>query len=291
MIPQTRSRRNQISADDRPHLVILSGPGLGDFYVLTEDEVVLGSDPFRADVVVRDIEVEPRHAGIYRKLDSGGYALHDIGEKEVLVNGELLEGAGRLLSDGDRISLGDSLLEFSYHDPVKASFYDKLHHLVNRDYLTSLLTKNRFDDEFEHCLKAARTNGFPLSTLMADIDNLKKTNDTHGHLMGEFVVGEIGRIIGEFHLEDGHQATRFGGDEYQSFLPHHTRQKALDVAEEIRSRIEKHIFERDGVTAKQTISLGVASYPEDGDTRTTLTHAADEALYRAKRLGGNAVSD
>lgn len=271
--------------------MILKGPGLGDFYVLTEDEMVLGSDPFRADGVVRDIEVEPQHAGIYLEPDSGGYALRDLGEKEVLVNGEPIEGAGRLLSDGDRISLGDSLLEFSYHDPVKASFYDKLHHLVNRDYLTNLLTKNRFDDEFEHCLKAARTNGFPLSTLMADIDNLKKTNDTHGHLMGEFVVGEIGRIIGEFHLEEGRQATRFGGDEYQTFMPRLTKEEALEVAEGIRDLIEKHTFERDGVIARPTLSLGVASYPEDGDTRIALTHAADEALYRAKRLGGNAVSD
>ncbi len=271
--------------------MILSGPSLGDFYVLDEDEVVLGSDPFRADVVVRGIELEPRHAGIYREPGSGGYALRDLGEKEVLVNGEPVEGAGRLLSDGDRISLGDSLIEFSYHDPVKASFYDKLHHLVNRDYLTNLLTKNRFDDEFEHCLKAARTNDFSLSTLMADIDNLKKTNDTHGHLMGEFVVGEIGRIIGEFHLEEGRQATRFGGDEYQTFMPHLTKQEALKVGEEIRARIENHTFERDGVTSEPTLSLGVATYPEDGDTRTALTHAADQALYRAKHLGGNAVSD
>jgi two-component system, cell cycle response regulator len=120
---------------------------------------------------------------------------------------------------------------------------------------------------------------------MADIDNLKKVNDAHGHLLGEYVVGEIGRIIGELHEEEGRYATRFGGDEYQTILPGLSREEALEVAEEIRHRVEEHAFERDGVRANPTLSLGVATYPGDGETR-----AADEALYRAKRSAGNAVS-
>ena len=62
------------------------------------------------------------------------------------------------------------------------------------------------------------------------------------------------------------------------------------MAEEIRRRVEARTFERDGVAAT-TVSIGVASYPEDGNTHQELTHAADAALYRAKRAGGNTVSD
>jgi len=274
--------------------VVLQGPSLGDLFEIDDEALVLGSDPFRADIVVRDVEVEPCHAEVYREPGSGGYAVRGVGtSKSVVINGEVLAcpRAGRILSDGDRIALGDSVLEFSHRDPVKASFYDELHRLVNQDHLTGLLSKGRFDDEFEHRLEATAAEERPLSVLMADIDGLKKINDAHGHLLGEFVVGEIGRIIGELHEEDGRNATRFGGDEYQTILPGLTKEEALEVAEEIRRRVQAHAFEQGDVTARTTLSLGVATYPEDGTTREALTNAADEALYRAKRAGGDAVSE
>ena len=278
-----------IRADERPHLIVLRGPSLGDFFALEGEALVLGSDPFRADVIVRDVEVSPRHAKIRR--EPGGYAIRDLGAgREISVNDEVLEGEHRL-SDGDRIALGDSVLEFSHGDPVRADFHGALHRLINRDYLTGLLVKNRFDEEFEHCLEAAADGEQPVSILMADIDNLKKINDAHGHLLGEFIVGEIGRIIGELHEEEGRYATRFGGDEYQTILPGLSREEVLEVAEEIRRRVQDHTFEHHGVCANPTLSLGVAAYPEDGTTRAALTRAADEALYRAKRAGGNFVSE
>src|SRR5215210_4637713 len=174
-------RRIGISEAARPYLVVLQGPSLGDFFALDGDALVLGRDPFHADVVVRDVEVEPRHVKIYR--DPGGaYVLKSLGTgKCTTVNGEALEDE-RSLSDGDRITLGDSVLEFSSGDPIKAKFHDALHRLVSRDYLTGLLVKNRFDEEFEHHLETASAEGRPLSVLMADIDNLKKINDAHGHL-------------------------------------------------------------------------------------------------------------
>jgi two-component system cell cycle response regulator len=280
-------KEDAILADERPHLIVLRGPSLGDFFALEGDDLVLGSDPFRADVVVRDVEVSPKHAKIYRK-SGDRYSIRDLGAGEgTAVNNEFLEGE-RPLSDGDRLVLGDSVLEFSHGDPVRADFHGALHRLISRDYLTDLLVKNRFDEEFEHQLESAA--GRPLSVLMADIDNLKKINDAHGHLLGEYVVGEVGRIIGRLHEESGRQATRFGGDEYQTILPGLSKEEALEVAEEIRRRVEEHAFERDGVSPHPTLSLGAATYPDDGETRAALTHTADEALYRAKRLGGNAVS-
>ena len=282
---------NEVAGANRPHFVVLQGPGLGDFFELTDDELVLGSDPFRADIVVRDVEVEPRHAEVYR--EPGGYVVRGVGaSKDIALNGEIMDepGGGYLLSDGDRIHMGDSVLEFSHQDEIKASFYEQLHHLVNRDHLTGLFSKDRFDREFEHRLETMADERRPLSVLMADIDSLKEVNDAHGHLLGEFVVGEIGRIIGALHEREGRSATRFGGDEYQTILPNLSREEAVGVAGEIRRRVESHAFEREGTTAWTTISIGVACYPEDGSTRQELTHAADAALYRSKRAGGNVVS-
>ena len=271
--------------------MVLQGPGLGDFYFLDGEEVVLGNDPHYADLVVRDIEVEPKHASVYYKPDSGVYVIRDLGtDKGTAVNAESLGRRGRRrLCDGDRIGMGDSVLEFSQDDPVKAQFHRALDHLINRDYLTGLLAKNRFDEEFEHWLETMTTAYKPLSILMADIDNLKKINDQHGHLLGEFVVGAVGGIVGELHSEGDRRATRFGGDEYQTFLPGLAKEEALKVAEEVRRRVEEYAFEHEGKLANPTISIGVATYPEDGTTRNDLTHAADEALYRAKRAGGNTV--
>jgi two-component system cell cycle response regulator len=282
-------QEDAVLADERPHLIVLRGPSLGDFFALEGDALVLGSDPFRADVVVRDVEVSPRHAKLYREPESDAYLIRDLGAGQgTIVNDEVL-GDDRRLSDGDRIFLGDSVLEFSHGDPVRADFHGVLHRLISRDYLTDLLVKNRFDEEFEHCLEA--TEGQPVSVLMADIDNLKKINDAHGHLLGEFIVGEVGRIIGELHEEEGRQATRFGGDEYQTLLPGLSKEEALEVAEELRRRVEEHAFEHEGVSPRVTLSLGVATYPEDGTTPDALTRAADEALYRAKRSGGNTVCE
>lgn len=283
---------NDVAGVNRPHLVVLQGPGLGDFFEIHDDALVLGSDPFRADIVVRDVEVEPRHAEVYR--EPGGYAVRGVGaRKAIALNGQVIEepGCGHLLSDGDRIYMGDSVLEFSHQDEIKASFYEQLHQLVNRDYLTGLFSKGRFDREFEHRLEAMADEGRPLSVLMADIDSLKMINDAHGHLLGEFVVGEIGRIIGALHEDEGRIATRFGGDEYQTILPELSKEQAVEVAEEIRRRVAAYAFERGDVAARTTISIGVATYPEDGTTRQELTHAADAALYRAKSAGGNTVSE
>ncbi|MGB3635284.1 MAG: GGDEF domain-containing protein, partial [Rubrobacteraceae bacterium] len=189
------------------------------------------------------------------------------------------------------IELGDSVLEFIENDSIKAEFHRRIQRLINQDYLTGLLAKNRFDEKFEQSLKVCEDEGYALSVLMADIDNLKKINDTYGHLLGEFVVGEIGRIIQKSLHSEELYATRFGGDEYQAILPRLTKEEALEVAEEIRRRIEEYAFEREGVCANPTISLGTAAYPEDGATREALTEAADRALYRAKHAGGNTVCE
>ncbi|WP_047864606.1 GGDEF domain-containing protein [Rubrobacter aplysinae] len=274
--------------EDLAHFVVLQGPSFGDVCRLEGEDLVLGSDPFRADAVIRDATVEPRHAEVIACGDCG-YVVRDL-SGSTRVNGELADGRHTLL-DGDRVFLGSSVLEFSCGDPIKSRFHDSLNRLINEDYLTGLLSKSRFNEEFEHSLKAARADRQPLSILMADIDNLKKINDAHGHLIGEFAVGEVGSVIGSLHRADGRFATRFGGDEYQSILPGLTREEALGVAEKVRSTVEEYTFKRNGVSTNPTLSIGVATYPGDGDTPETLTRAADAALYRAKSSGGNTVRD
>ena len=269
--------------------MVLRGPSFGDVYTLNGETLVLGSDPFRADVIVRDVEVEPRQAKIFR--DDKGYTLRDLGTGEAIkVNDETIEET-HLLHCGDRICVGGSVLEYVEQDEVRKQFHKKIQRLINEDYLTGLLAKTRFDEKFDQTLEASREEGLSLSILMADIDNLKSINDSHGHLLGEFTVGQIGHIIKECYTSGEQYATRFGGDEYEVLLPAMGKKEALGAAEKIRRRVEEYSFERDGLYANPTLSLGVATYPEDGSTRDELTNAADKALYRAKDHGGNTVSE
>lgn len=271
----------------QPHFVVLEGPSFGDVCRLEGEDLILGSDPFRSDLVIRDATVEARHAEVLSAPE--GYMVRDL-SGSTRVNRDEMEGE-HPLSNGDRVFVGSSVLEFCCGDPIKARFHDSLNRLINEDYLTGLLSKSRFNEEFEHSLAAARADRQPLSTLMADIDNLKKINDAHGHLVGEYAVGEIGRLIGSLHHTGGRFATRFGGDEYQSILPGLLKQDALRLAEKLRRTVEEYVFKHDGARANPTLSIGVASCPQDGDTPEALTRAADEALYRAKSVGGNTVRD
>lgn len=282
----TKKREESIQGSRGPHLIVLQGPTLGIFFKLNEEEMVLGADPLRADVPLGDPTVAPAHARVYRGTDKD-FCVEPL-DAPVELNGEPMM-APRPLRDGDRLQLGETVLEFADPDPLKARFNDVLRQTLDHDHLTGLLVKPRFDERFEQVLEVHRAVGDPLSVIMADVDNLKEINDSHGHRLGEFVVGEVGRLIGAAHEDEGRQATRFGGDEYQTVLPETERAKAILVAENLRHAVETHTFRRGGIEVRPTVSLGVAAFPQDGVTTGSLTCAADEALYRAKDAGGNAV--
>jgi diguanylate cyclase (GGDEF)-like protein len=122
-----------------------------------------------------------------------------------------------------------------------------------------------------------------------DMDGVKGINDTHGHHMGAFVIGEAGHVIGSVLGARGF-ATRFGGDEFAAGLPGLTKEEAIAVAEEMRVAVVAHVYEKDGVRVQPGLSCGVATIPGDGGDAEALFQAADQAMYRAKRAGKNRVA-
>ena len=97
------------------------------------------------------------------------------------------------------------------------------------------------------------------------------------------------RIIARHVTAAGH-ACRFGGDEFSAFLPGYDKSQAAELAEEIRQAVESAGMEREGISLKPTISIGVAAFPADADTPEALLAVADAALYRAKESGRNRVA-
>ena len=132
--------------------------------------------------------------------------------------------------------------------------------------------------------------GTPYAILMMDLDNFKEVNDTHGHMAGDAVLKAVAACLsGSIRRED--VAARYGGEEFALFLPERDSKGALSIAERIRSAVQQlQVPSGEGeVLLRVTISVGLASYPSDGEQHHLVLERADAALYEAKRGGKNRV--
>ncbi len=160
------------------------------------------------------------------------------------------------------------------------------------DALTSVPNRRRFDDlfheEWKRCLRA----GSPLSLVMIDIDSFKGYNDAYGHLVGDACLKSVALCLADGLVRGGDAIARYGGEEFAVILPATEVAGALLVAEHLRRRIER--LDVPTLASKVgrvvTVSCGVATtIPGVDQDPAELLRRADEALYRAKRAGGNAT--
>jgi diguanylate cyclase (GGDEF)-like protein len=122
-----------------------------------------------------------------------------------------------------------------------------------------------------------------------DIDDFKKVNDGHGHLVGSKMLVEVGQILIR-NLRSIDVVVRYGGDEFVIVLPHTPAAPATQIAERIRKSVEKNFFlEKDGYGLRITASFGVASYPGTARSKEELLRLADEAMYKVKYHTKNGV--
>ena len=252
-----------------------------------EGPTVLGRDP-RCSFPLHDFGVSWEHATITPRGDDE-FVLEDLDSTNgTRVNGKSISSP-RILQDGEKIFMGETVLRFSLADEMEIDFHSEVATLVGTDPLTGLESKRRFDQAFEFALRTAKESGSSLALLMMDMDGVKQINDTHGHLFGAHVIGETGRLIARVLGSHG-RACRFGGDEFCAFMPDRDLSSACDIAEQIRHAVETAGMEQDGIPLKPTISIGVACYPEAAGELSKFVSMADEALYRAKKRGKNCVA-
>lgn len=256
-------------------------------YVVIEGRVAVGRGA-DAELRLQDHGVSRIHLRIERS-DEGDYVLSDAGSMNgTQIGGEPVEGA-RLLRDGDKIFLGDTVLRFALADDIDLGYQTEVAQIVGQDPLTGLESKRRFDDALLFALEAAAETGAPLVMMMMDMDGVKRINDAHGHLFGAHVIGETGRILAEHLGESGH-ACRFGGDEFCFFRSGLDERGALELAERIRLAVERAGMHKDGIALAPTLSIGVALCDPARPDPTELLARADAALYRAKAAGKNRTS-
>lgn len=170
----------------------------------------------------------------------------------------------------------------------RIKLYKEVEELATTDSLTGLDTRRHFMESFHEEFIRAKTKELPLSLMMIDVDHFKRINDEHGHVTGDQVLREMAQIIMDC-MREVDICGRFGGEEFCVVLPDTDKQGGLLVAERIRIAVnEKEIHALD-IDLNLSVSVGVASFPEDGALVEELIDKADWALYRAKKSGRNRV--
>jgi len=162
----------------------------------------------------------------------------------------------------------------------------KIKRISDTDELTGVYNMRAFSAILRRVFQQSVRHAHPLSIVMIDSDNLKAINDTHGHEAGNRLLQHVIRKVSD-ELRRSDTIARYGGDEFIILLPETHRRGAMDTAERIRKSIEGSQFDIRGTQLNVTVSLGLASYPDDGGNIDVVVDKADKALYRAKRRGRN----
>lgn len=165
-----------------------------------------------------------------------------------------------------------------------------LEELSTSDALTGLYNRRFLNHRLEEELSRSDRQNLEFAVVLLDLDHFKNYNDLCGHLAGDKALKKVAHLLRRSAREMD-SVSRFGGEEFCIILPETGRESAKLVAERMRMAIEREPFlgEEQLPLGRLSISIGIARFPEDGDSTTALLNAADLALYQAKRKGRNRV--
>jgi two-component system cell cycle response regulator len=227
-------------------------------------------------VIALPFELDKEQSGVFllrRSVDQPELVVADVEFATAVVNGAL-RAICRAREVEETIAANEALDALAHTDP-----------------LTDLLNRRALASQLQNEIERVRRYDAPLSVLMLDLDHFKTVNDTYGHLVGDSVLAEFGRV-----LQRGTRTVdivaRYGGEEFVVALPETNYEGAMAYAERLRERIEAHPFRSASAQpVSLTASIGIATFPAPGvDGFETLLASADAALYRAKQDGRNRVA-
>jgi diguanylate cyclase (GGDEF)-like protein len=166
---------------------------------------------------------------------------------------------------------------------------ETLRDLSVRDPLTGLFNRRYMEESLQREIATAKRKERELGLAMLDIDHFKKFNDTFGHDAGDLLLREVGELLMQ-RSRAGDIACRFGGEEFVMIYPEASPEIVIRLAEELRQAIHDMQVQHFGRSLGQvTASLGLAFFPQHGQSTAALLRAADKALYEAKGAGRNFV--
>jgi diguanylate cyclase (GGDEF)-like protein len=160
----------------------------------------------------------------------------------------------------------------------------KLELLSSTDYLTETANRYKLTEEARRWIDFCHRQGFPLSVVFIDVDNLKAANDQYGHATGDIILAELARLISG-QLRSSDTLARWGGDEFVLLLPNVPLDGTIALIERIRKTISNHLFPQE---SNVTCSFGIAGM-EQVDDFNSLLFKADQMMYQSKEHGKNSV--
>jgi two-component system cell cycle response regulator len=166
--------------------------------------------------------------------------------------------------------------------------YKRMETMATTDGLTGLTNHRTFQDRFGQLLERAERHGHHAALLLCDVDFFKKVNDNFGHPVGDEVLRRVARVLEQVARKIDITA-RYGGEEFAVVLESSTAEQARQVGDRLRQEVGKLVVETEKGPLRVTMSVGVASFPDDAKDRATLIERADHALYHAKHSGRNQV--
>lgn len=185
--------------------------------------------------------------------------------------------------------IGELARTFNYMAEKLESSYTVLKDMAIHDGLTGMLNHHEFHKRMLWEIKRAGRYQRGLSLLMMDIDRFKVLNDTYGHQAGDTVLKAVGEYLRNA-IRSSDEAARYGGEEFALIMPETPADTAFITAQRIGAGMAGLPISIDkGMTVNVTLSIGVATFPQDAATKEELIAAADRRMYRAKNLGRNRV--
>jgi len=167
----------------------------------------------------------------------------------------------------------------------------QLYKLAITDSLTKLFIRRHFEYLLDSEVKRSQRYKHQMTLLMMDIDNFKSINDKYGHQMGDEMLRQISEVILAT-VRKIDMPSRYGGEEFAVILPETYKENSKRIAERLRKKIASIIIRtKDKEEISPTISIGIASFPTDTESREEVIGFADKALYFAKDSGKNCVAE
>ena len=227
-----------------------------------------------------------------------------VKKKGILVNHELRlkrkDGkpvwilANILLTKNDE---NDPILEGILVDNTKRKVLEKelrrdrkkFRSLAIHDNLTGLYNTRHLYNVLDDLIEDSKTTNTPFSLIFMDMDNFKRVVDTYGHLNGSQTLKEVASTIKSC-LEEPCFGVAYGGDEFVVVLPGFNKLRAIEKAEKIRSKMKRTTYlSKAGFNVHLGASFGLATFPDDTDSRTGLLALADKAMFRVKQTGKGSI--
>ncbi|MFZ5443491.1 MAG: diguanylate cyclase [Myxococcota bacterium] len=201
--------------------------------------------------------------------------------------GTLVAGSRKKAAfDNDELRMLEVIAIQAAQAVLRAQLYEAMERMATTDGLTGLFNHRTFQGRFDEQLATARRYGRKMSFILTDIDHFKSVNDTYGHPTGDAVLKGVAKILKD-QARDTDIVARYGGEEFAIIMPETDAQGAKIIAERIRERIMKEVFQTEQGPLKVTLSLGIATFPESSMEKHQLIDLADQCLYYAKRHGRN----